>query len=130
MGIWDGIRTTKPRPKKPALLVAVVDETDAPGKKPLPVQRDRGSIFWLVVVPLAVVYELAAIAVGKTAWTLSGVTWSFLEPRYSTQWWLVGLPLAALLLWLPPHFLFRADGWVLLWMVLAALVVAAVGILA
>ena len=91
-----------------------------------PVKRDRSSVFWLLVVPIAVAYELIMIGLGKTSGTLSGVSWSFLPP-YSTAWWFVGMPFLALCLWLGPHVLFRWDGWVLAAMVATAVVVAAVG---
>ena len=74
-------------------------------KRPDYTHRPRGFYAWLVPVVALVAYEVYGVA-RDVEHTLSRTVWYLLGPEWEPRWLLVGWPLAALCLWLGPHFLF------------------------
>jgi hypothetical protein len=81
-------------------------------------------IFWSLAVGLVLVAEIVAVFTVAATDVLSATMWWLYGERYSLRWWLIGGQVAALLYWVPPHWLFPEIGaQVLLIMSLTALVI-------
>lgn len=99
------------------------------GKRPDYTHRPRGAYAWLAILLPVLAYELWGVA-RDVEHTLSRTVWWLLGPAYEPRWWLAGLPLAALLAWTGPHFLWPGTfgGRELLVILAVALVSALVGV--
>ena len=89
--------------------------------------RPPGALLWLLMLITPAVVEVVALLIGRTDYTLSRSLWWALGPPYEPRWWLLGMPLGALLLWVWPHFMWphRWDGVTLLAMVIVFFIVGA-----
>ena len=102
------------------------DRTE-PVKRPDYTHRPKGALLWVLLLPL-IAAEIVALKL-DVEWTLSRTVWWILGPAYEPRWWLIGLPLWALLAWTGPHFLWPHlfGGWALTATVGVALAAAGVG---
>lgn len=88
----------------------------------------RYSLFWLLVIPTAVGYELWALLNRKDGGPMSHVVWWLYGDPHSLRWHLVGGALTGFWLWLPWHFLYRwPDQWHLLALCALGLLLGAAG---
>lgn len=118
-------------PEQPVVVPIVADKVVIlPQKQPDYTHRPKGAPVWALLLPLIVV-ELWAVAT-NVEYTLSRTVWWLLGPELRPRWWLVGMPLSALLLWSVPHFLTagRVGPVHLLWTLGLSLVIACIGVLA
>lgn len=92
----------RPKDGKPS-QPASPDATVPPHKRPDYTHPPAGRWLWALLAPLALA-EIAALKL-NVEWTLSRTVWWILGPAYEPRWWLIGMPLWALLAWTGPHFL-------------------------
>lgn len=90
----------------PELFVPVDPGRVVTAKKADTYRITRYSLFWLLIIPTAVGYEIWALVTSKDGGALSHVVWWAYGDRWSAQWWFVGSPVTAFLLWCAVHFLF------------------------
>lgn len=97
----------QPDPKDPTILFVEGDAKIVPlhrgRKRPDYTHPPAGRWLWALLVPFLLA-EVAALKL-NVEWTLSRTVWWVLGPAYEPRWWLLGLPLFALLAWTGPHFL-------------------------